>query len=72
MTKLAMASTCSSVVGHFNGHGSPPVQYKARPMQHVQSYSESHWTPPLGNDLLRIALEAARATGKQKTINKYT
>jgi hypothetical protein len=23
-----MASTCSSVIGHFNGHGVPPVQYK--------------------------------------------
>jgi hypothetical protein len=28
--------------------------------------------PPLGDYLLCIALAAARATGKQKTINKYT
>jgi hypothetical protein len=73
MTKLTMASTCSSVIGHFNGHGSPPVQYEVRcPMQHVQGYSGSHWTPTLGNYLLRIATGTAGATGKQTTINKYT
>jgi hypothetical protein len=41
-------------------------------MQHVQGYSGSHWTPASGNYLLRIAPAAARATGKQTTINKYT
>jgi hypothetical protein len=41
-------------------------------MQHVQGYSGSHWTPASGNYLLCIALEAARAKGKQTTINKYT
>jgi hypothetical protein len=32
----------------------------------------SHWMPPSGNYLLRIAPAATRATGKQTTINKYT
>jgi hypothetical protein len=41
-------------------------------MQHVQGYSGSHWTPALGDYLLRITPAAARATGKQKTINKHT
>jgi hypothetical protein len=73
MTKLTMASTCSSVVGCFDGHGGLPVQYKAhRPMQHVQGYSRSHWTPASGNYLLCIAPAATMATGKQTTINKYT
>ena len=50
-----MASTCSSIVGHFDGHGGPSVQYKAhRPMQHVQGYSGSHWMPPSGNYSLCI------------------
>jgi hypothetical protein len=72
MTKPIMASTCSSVVGCFDGHGGPLVQYKAHcPMQHVQGYSGSHWTPPSGDYLLCIAPAAARATGKQTTINKY-
>jgi hypothetical protein len=68
-----MASTCSSIVGHFDGHGGPPVRYKAHClMQHVQSYSGSHWMLALGNYSLCITPTAARATGKQTTINKYT
>jgi hypothetical protein len=48
MTKLTMASTCSTFVGHFDGHGGPPVQYKAhRPMQHSRATLEAtgcrHW-----------------------------
>jgi hypothetical protein len=73
MTKTTMVSTYNSIVGCFDGHGGPPVQYKAhRPMQHVQGYSRSHWTPASGNYLLRMAPVAARATGKQTTIKKYT
>jgi hypothetical protein len=73
MTKSTIVSTCSTAIGHFNGHGGPLVQYKAhRPMQHVQGYSRSHWMPASGNYLLRIAPAAARATGKQTTLNKYT
>jgi hypothetical protein len=41
-------------------------------MQHVQGNSGSHWTPALGNYLLQIAPAAARETGKQTIINKYT
>ncbi len=49
------------------------MQYKAhRPMQHVQGSSGSYWTPASGNYVLCIAPAAARATGKQITINKYT
>jgi hypothetical protein len=73
MTKLITTSSCSAVVGCFDGHGDAPEQYRQHPpMRHVQGYSGSHWTPPSGNYLLRIAPAAARATGKQTTINKYT
>jgi hypothetical protein len=41
-------------------------------MRHVQGYSKSHWMPPSGDYLLRIAPAAARAIVKQTTINKYT
>jgi hypothetical protein len=72
MTKSMMASTCSSTVGRFDGHGGQPVQYEAHSlMQHVQGYSRSHWRLALGNYLLCIAPAATRATGKQTTINKY-
>jgi hypothetical protein len=41
-------------------------------MQHVQGYPVSHWTPPLGNYLLRIAPVAARATANEMTMKKWT
>jgi hypothetical protein len=73
MAKLSMTIKCASSAGCFDGHGGPPVQYEAHPlMQHVQGYSGSHWMPPSGNYLLLIAPAAARATGKQTTMNKYT
>jgi hypothetical protein len=63
----------TSAVGHFNGHGGAPGQYKRHhPMRHVQGYLGSHWMPPLGDYSLRIAPVVARATGKQTIINKYT
>jgi hypothetical protein len=73
MTKLTMMNKCTLSAGRFYGHGGAPEQYRwNRPMWHVQGYSGSHWTLPSGNYLLRIALAAARVTGKQTTINKYT
>jgi hypothetical protein len=74
MATLSMKNKCTSVVGHFYGHGSAPGQYRWHyPMRHVQGYLGSHnWTPPLGDYLLRITLAAARATGTQTTIIKYT
>jgi hypothetical protein len=73
MTKLTMMNECTSSTGHFDGHGGTPEQYRRHClMRHVQDYSRSHWTLALGNYLLRIAPVAARATGKQTTINKYT
>jgi hypothetical protein len=42
------------------------------PMWYVQGYFGSHWTPASGDYSLRIAAAAARATGKQTTINKCT
>ncbi len=73
MTKSTMASTYYFVIGRFDGHGGPSVQYEAhRPMQHVQGYSESHWMPPLGNYSLHVALAAARATANKTSTKKYT
>jgi hypothetical protein len=73
MTKSMMMNKCTSIVGHFDGHGSALGQYKWHQlMRHTRGYLGSHWTMPSGNYSLRIALAAARATGKQTTINKYT
>jgi hypothetical protein len=71
--KATMTNKCTSSASRFDGHGGALERYRWHcPMQHVQGYSGSHWTLASGNYLLRIAPAAARATGKQITINKYT
>jgi hypothetical protein len=71
--KATIMNKCTSSTGHFNGHSGAPEQYKLhRPMQHVQGYSGSHWTPPSGNYSLHIAPAAARATANKTTMKKYT
>jgi hypothetical protein len=64
-----MTNKCTSVAARFEGLANVPEKYRRHCfMQHVQSYSGSHWMLALGNYLLRIAPAAARATDKQTTI----
>jgi hypothetical protein len=71
--KATMMNKCTSSAGRFDGHsGAPEHNRRHRPMRHVQGYSGSHWMPALGNYSLRIIPVAARATGKQTTVNKCT
>jgi hypothetical protein len=73
MTKLTMASKYSSVIGHFDGYGSAPEQYRWHPlMRHVQGYPGSYWMPLSGNYLLRIAPVATRATANKTTTKKWS
>jgi hypothetical protein len=73
MTKSTMKSKCTSIAARFEGLADVPEQYRRHClMRHVQGYLGSHWMPPSGNYSVRIAPVAARATGKQTTINKYT
>ncbi len=63
-----MTNECTSSAGRFDGLGGAPQQYRRHhPMQHIQGFSGSHWTPPLGDYLLRIAPAAARATANKMT-----
>ncbi len=41
-------------------------------MRYVQGYPGSHWTPPSGNYLLRIAPAATRATANETATKKWT
>ncbi len=71
--KVTMTNKCTSSASRFDGHGGTPEQYRGHCLMcYVQGYSRSHWTLASGNYLLRIAPAAARATGKQTTINKCT
>jgi hypothetical protein len=73
MTKLTMTLKGNTVAANFEGLADAPEQYRQhRPMQHVQGYYGSHWTPASGDYSLRIAPAAARATDIQTTINKHT
>jgi hypothetical protein len=39
----------TNFAGHFDGRDSAPVQYRMHcPMEKVQGFGKSHWTPPLG------------------------
>jgi hypothetical protein len=43
-------------VGRFDGHADAPVQYGVHlPMEHVQGFMRSHWTPPSGENSPCIA-----------------
>ena len=54
---------------HVDGHGEALKRYmRHRPMQHVQGYTGSHWMPPSGDNSLRIALAATRATANKTTM----
>ena len=71
--KATMMNKCTSSASRFDGHGGAPEQYRwHRSMWYVQGYSGSHWMPASGDYSLRIAPAAAKATGKQTTINKCT
>jgi hypothetical protein len=71
--KATMTNKRTLSAGRLDGHDGAPEQYRwHRPMWYVQGYSGSHWTLASGDYSLRIAPAAARATGKQTTINKCT
>ncbi len=50
---------CRRIAGNFDGHGDAAVRREVhRPMEHIQGFTWSHWMPPLGECLRRIAPEA--------------
>jgi hypothetical protein len=39
----------TNFAGHFDGRGGAPVQYRMHhPMEEIQGFGRSHWTPPSG------------------------
>jgi hypothetical protein len=71
MTKLAITSKCTSATAHLEVLADVPVLWGVHClMQHVQGYSGSYWTPPLGNHSLCIVPEATRVTANKTTMTK--
>ena len=51
---------CRQIAGEFDGYGDAAVWRGAhRPMEHIQGFTRSHWMPPSGKCLRRIAPMAA-------------
>ena len=51
---------CRQIAGNFYCHADAAVRRGShRPMEHVQGFTGSHWTPPSGKCLRRIAPAAA-------------
>jgi hypothetical protein len=45
--KTTTMKECIQFAGNFDGHGGAPVQYSAHcPIEEVQGFTRSHWTPP--------------------------
>jgi hypothetical protein len=60
MTKNRRQKKCTSFAGPLDSYDDAAVQCQAHhPMQHVQGYLRSHWTPPLGKYSPHIALADA-------------
>jgi hypothetical protein len=68
-----ITNKCTSIAGNFDGHADAWVQCCLYcPIQHVQGYTGSLWTLPLGNYSLGIAPAAARATANKTVMKKCT
>ena len=51
---------CRQIAGDFDCHADAAVRRGAdRPMEHIQGFTRSHWMPPSGECLRRIAPTAA-------------
>jgi len=51
---------CRQIVDDFDGHSDAAVRRGVHcPMEHIQGFTRSHWMPPSGECLRRIAPTAA-------------
>ena len=62
---------CRQIDGDFDGHGDASVRRGThRPIDHIQGFIRSHWMPPSGECLRRIAPAAAMVKEFEKnTLN---
>jgi hypothetical protein len=59
---------CRQIAGNFDCHADAAVQHRAhRPIEHIQGFARSHWMPPSGECLRRIAPAAAMVDGFVET-----
>ena len=64
---------CRWIPGDFDGHGDAEVRREPHyPMEHIQGFTRSHWMPPSGECLRRIAPAAAMVDDFEKTHKTLT
>ena len=60
--------TCRQIAGNFDCHADAAVRRGMhRPIEHIQGFTRSHWMPPSGECLRRIAPAAAMVDGFVET-----
>jgi hypothetical protein len=63
---------CRQINGNFDYHGNAAVQCGTHhPIEHIQGFIRSHWMPPLGKCLRRIAPAAAMVKEFEKKHTKH-
>jgi hypothetical protein len=66
---------CRQIAGDFDGHVDAAVQCSAHPpMDYIPGFARSHWMPPTGECLHRIAPAAAKVINfgcKHKSLTKH-
>jgi hypothetical protein len=64
---------CRQIDGDFDGHGDAVVRRGTHlPIEHIQGFIRSHWIPPSGECLRRIAPAAAMVKEFEKKNTKLT
>jgi len=67
--------TCRQIAGDFDSHADAVARCGAhRPMEHISGFTRSHWMPPSGKCLSRIAPAAAmvnKFVETHKTLTKH-
>jgi hypothetical protein len=65
------AKQYTTVATRFDGHNDVPVQCRIHcPMEGVQGFTRSHWTPPLGKYFLHIIPADNGVAFKKKTMKR--
>jgi hypothetical protein len=66
--RISKNKKCRRIAGDFDCHADAGVQRGAhRPVEHIRGFTRSHWMPPSGKCLRRIAPVAAMVDGFVET-----
>jgi hypothetical protein len=72
--KITNDKKCREIAGNFDHHADAAVQCKMHcPTEHILGFTRSHWMPPSGKCLHRIAPAAAKVINfgcKHKSLTK--